>query len=143
MFISKCVEHRMFKVTWARLCIRTYALLRARFGRTHGRVHILDVRTAECTFSDGRTRPSVRTVECTARLGARLCMHGRVHGLVYVRTDECTFRIYARTSARSSVRTVECSARLGRGSVVTRLGRRVRMDASTVRSRRMDWLHTG
>ena len=31
LFISECVEHRMFKVTWARLCV---------FGRLRGRVHV-------------------------------------------------------------------------------------------------------
>ena len=37
----------MFKVTWARLCVWD---VHACFGRTHGRVHVLDVWMAEWTF---------------------------------------------------------------------------------------------
>ena len=78
LFISECVEHRMYKVTWASLCV---------FGRMHGQVHVSNVRAAECTFLDRRAAPQFVT-----------------HGLV---------------------------------------GTRVCMDASTVRSRRTDWLRTG
>ena len=71
-FISECVEHTMFKVTWARLCV---------FERTHDRVHVfrhargLAVRYARL----GRVRGSVVR---GARLGRDACAHGRIHGLV-------------------------------------------------------------
>ena len=50
--IYECVEHKMFKVTWAKLCVDS------------------DVCTDECTFSDGRaTLRFVIHIFGQARLG--------------------------------------------------------------------------
>ena len=76
--ISECVEHRMFKVAWARLCVDSV------------------VCTAECTFQT-YARPSAssdaRTTECAAR---RFVAH-----VSHECTAKCMFRTYPRPSARS------------------------------------------
>ena len=57
----------MFKVTWARLCV---------FGRMHSRVHVFDIRTTECTFSDERVARQFVTHCSNGRAAMRFVMHG-------------------------------------------------------------------
>ena len=92
----------MFKMAWARLCV---------FGRMHDRVHVSDVCTTECTFSDGRGSGS---------------MHGRVNVSDGVRLDGSWCKAWSSGRTASDVCTAECTfrtgARLGGSWHTTRTG---------------------
>ena len=151
LFIFECVEHRRFKVTCARLWVysdgcmakfifRAYAWPSARFGRTHGQVHVSDVRTAECMFLDKRS--ARRFVTPSARSGRthdRVHVFGRARGLAV-----CDARFGWVCSS------TVLGARLGRVRGSDLRGARLGRDACAhghmhvlVRSRNTDWLRTG
>ena len=114
VYISGCVEHRRFKVTWARLWVYTAECMCRAYARLG------------CSWRTAQT--SARTTECMCQAYARLrrVRGSAVRGIRHRRVLGSYIR-YARLGwARDSV---------GRGA---RLGR----DASTVQSRRTDWLHT-
>ena len=124
LFIFESVEHKMFKVTWARLCVcRAYARPSARayarpsvrvgrmhgrvLGRMHGRVCVSGVCTAECACG-AYARPSARV--------------GRMHGRVRV-SSVCTAECSGVCTAWRSVTTTWTGVRVKRmhGRVLGRM----------------------
>ena len=100
LFIFECVEHKMFKVTWARLCVWD---AHASFGRTHDRVDVRACAQSGCArgahghlavhTSKMCTRPCVRLKCACGRLDVCTCAcFGRVcgvHGRVDVFWEAC------------------------------------------------------
>ena len=105
LFISESVEHRMFKVTWARLWVCTAECAHDRvhgrvLGRMHGRVRVSSVCMAECTCQayarpDGLDGRAARLVVVHGLVGTcprfGVATHGMVaHGLNFVgMTEPC------------------------------------------------------